>query len=86
MGISRNRLRIRRSLPVIQSGTARLHPKGTSSRFALRAPRQGSASCISALPLQHPVEKIKNRHQSGFFRSNFSFSVAFAEKIRYDGR
>ena len=64
----------------------RLHPKGTSSRFALRAPRQGSASCISALLLQHPVEKIKNRHQSGFFRSNFSFSVAFAEKIRYDGR
>ena len=34
MGISRN------SLPVIQSGTARLHPKGTSSRFALRAPRR----------------------------------------------
>ena len=40
MGIFRNSLRIRRSLPVIQSGTARLHPKGTSSRFALRAPRR----------------------------------------------
>ena len=26
--------------PVIWSGTARLHPKGTSSRFALRAPRR----------------------------------------------
>ena len=25
--------------PTIQPGTARLHPKGTSSRFALRAPR-----------------------------------------------
>ena len=25
--------------PAIQPGTARLHPKGTSSRFALRAPR-----------------------------------------------
>ena len=25
--------------PTIQSGAARLHPKGTSSRFALRAPR-----------------------------------------------
>ena len=27
-----------------------------------------------------------NRHKSGFFLSNFCFSVAFAEKIRYDGR
>ena len=26
--------------PTIQSGAARLHPKGTSSRFALRAPRR----------------------------------------------
>ena len=26
--------------PAIQPGTARLHPKGTSSRFALRAPRR----------------------------------------------
>ena len=25
--------------PVIRPGTAKLHPKGTSSRFALRAPR-----------------------------------------------
>ena len=56
--------------------------------LALRA--QGATSGKRELhqrsPLQHPVEKIKNRHQSGFFRSNFSFSVAFAEKIRYDGR
>ena len=27
------------NFPVIRPGTARLHPKGTSSRFALRAPR-----------------------------------------------
>ena len=39
VGISCGSLRIRRSLPVIQPDTARLHPKGTSSRFALRAPR-----------------------------------------------
>ena len=56
--------------------------------LALRA--QGATSGKRELHqrplLQHPVEKIKNRHQSGFFRSNFSFSVAFAEKIRYDGR
>ena len=32
--------RIRRGYPVIRPGTARLHPKGTSSRFALRAPRR----------------------------------------------
>ena len=32
--------RIRRGFPVIRPGTARLHPKGTSSRFALRAPRR----------------------------------------------
>ena len=30
--------------PTFQSDTARLHPKGTSSRFALRAPRRPSAS------------------------------------------
>ena len=44
VGISCSSLRIRRSLPVIQPDTARLHPKGTSSRFALRAPRRPSAS------------------------------------------
>ena len=32
--------RIRRGYPVIRPGTARLHPKGTSSRFARRAPRR----------------------------------------------
>ena len=32
--------RIRRGFPVIRPGTARLHPKGTSSRFARRAPRR----------------------------------------------
>ena len=37
----------------------RLHPKGTSSRFALRAPRQGSASCISALPYNILSKKSK---------------------------
>ena len=39
VAISRNSLRIRRGFPVIRPGTARLHPKGTSSRCALRAPR-----------------------------------------------
>ena len=32
--------RIRRGYPVIRPGTARLYPKGISSRFALRAPRR----------------------------------------------
>ena len=45
--------------PAIQPGTARLHPKGTSSRFALRAPRQGSASCISALSYNILSKKSK---------------------------
>ena len=39
MAISGRQLRFRREYPVIRLGTARLHPKGTSSRFALRAPR-----------------------------------------------
>ena len=39
VGISCRQLRFRRECPVIRPGTARLHPKGTSSRFALRAPR-----------------------------------------------
>ncbi len=42
MAISRNRLRFRREYPVIRLGSARLHPKGTSARFALRVPRQPS--------------------------------------------
>ena len=66
VGISCSSLRIRRSLPVIQPDTARLHPKGTSSRFALRAPRrlcllamtrQVVPWCTSALlPLNSPVQ------------------------------
>ena len=40
VGISCRQLRFRRECPVIRPGTARLHPKGTSSRFALRAPRR----------------------------------------------
>ena len=39
VGISCRQLRFRRECPAIRPGTARLHPKGTSSRFALRAPR-----------------------------------------------
>lgn len=42
MAISRNRLRFRREYPVIRLGSARLHPKGTSARYALRVPRQPS--------------------------------------------
>ena len=44
VAISRANFRIRRSCPVIHPGPARLHPKGTSSRFALRAPRRPAAS------------------------------------------
>ena len=43
----------------IATASPRLHPKGTSSRFALRAPRQGSASCISALPYNILSKKSK---------------------------
>ena len=39
VGISSRHYRIRRGFPVFRACTARLHPKGTSSRFALRAPR-----------------------------------------------
>ena len=44
VAISRTNFRIRRSCPVIHPGPARLHPKGTSSRCALRAPRRPAAS------------------------------------------
>ena len=40
VAISGRQLRFRRECPVIHPGPARLHPKGTSSRFALRAPRR----------------------------------------------
>ena len=40
VAISGRQLRFRRKCPVIHPGSARLHPKGTSSRFARRAPRR----------------------------------------------
>ena len=40
VAISGRQLRFRRECPVIHPGSARLHPKGTSSRFAPRAPRR----------------------------------------------
>ena len=40
VAISGRQLRFRRKCPVIHPGSARLHPKGTSSRFAPRAPRR----------------------------------------------
>ena len=40
VAISGRQLRFRREYPVIRLCTARLHPKGTSSRYALRAPRR----------------------------------------------
>ena len=43
VAISGRQLRFRRECPVIHPGPARLHPKGTSSRFALRAPRRAFA-------------------------------------------
>ena len=39
VAISSRHLRFRRGFLVFRACTARLHPKGTSSRFALRAPR-----------------------------------------------
>ena len=66
MGISSRHLRFRRGFPVFRACTARLHPKGTSSRFALRAPRplrglamthQVVRRCTSALlPLNGSVQ------------------------------
>ena len=55
MAISGRQLRFRREYPVIRLGTARLHPKGTSSRFALRAPRplRGLAMTIQASAVVH---------------------------------
>ena len=55
------RTRPNREKVIGENATAspRLHPKGTSSRFALRAPRQGSASCISALPYNILSKKSK---------------------------
>ena len=43
VAISGRQLRFRRECPVIHPGPARLHPKGTSSRCALRAPRRAFA-------------------------------------------
>ena len=40
VAISSRHLRFRRGFLVFRACTARLHPKGTSSRFALRAPRR----------------------------------------------
>ena len=55
------RTRPNREKAIGENATAspRLHPKGTFSRFALRAPRQGSASCISALPYNILSKKSK---------------------------
>ena len=55
------RTRPNREKAIGENATAspRLHPKGTSSRFALRAPRQGSASCISALSYNILSKKSK---------------------------
>ena len=55
------RTRPNREKAIGENATAspRLHPKGTSSRFALRAPRQRSASCISALSYNILSKKSK---------------------------
>ena len=63
--------------PTIQSGAARLHPKGTSSRFALRAPRRfaprndtsSSAEvhqCSRAIELLCPRRSLTTLGSSGF--------------------
>ena len=46
--------------PAIQPGTARLHPKGTSSRFALRAPRpRWGLAMTNLLTLRHRIRAAK---------------------------
>ena len=69
VGISCSSLRIRRSLPVIQPDTARLHPKGTSSRFALRAPRRfaphNDTSGGAAVHQRPPAVELSRTWRSG---------------------
>ena len=61
--------RIRRGYPVIRPGTARLHPKGTSSRFALRAPRRfaphNDTSGGAAVHQRPPAVELSRTWRSG---------------------
>ena len=61
--------RIRRGFPVIRPGTARLHPKGTSSRFALRAPRRlaphNDTSGGAAVHQRPPAVELSRTWRSG---------------------
>ena len=82
VGISCRQLRFRRECPVIRPGTARLHPKGTSSRFALRAPRPlwGLAMtirnpCMFGDAAQQPVT-AKGLTKHRYRRNRFSRFIA----------
>ena len=61
--------RIRRGFPVIRPGTARLHPKGTSSRFARRAPRRlaphNDTSGGAAVHQRPPAVELSRTWRSG---------------------
>ena len=61
--------RIRRGFPVIRPGTARLHPNGTSSRFALRAPRRfaphNDTSGGAAVHQRPPAVELSRTWRSG---------------------
>ena len=61
--------RIRRGYPVIRPGTARLHPKGTSSRFARRAPRRlaphNDTSGGAAVHQRPPAVELSRTWRSG---------------------
>ena len=51
--------------PTIQSGAARLHPKGTSSRFALRAPRRFAPRNDKPLAFTILSTAVPQRKKSG---------------------
>ena len=96
VAISGRQLRFRRECPVIHPGPARLHPKGTSSRFALRAPRRFAPRndtsgwvlwCTSALlPLNAPVQRsmsaIGRRNRRIPFSGNLFISAVPGPAVR----
>ena len=89
VAISGRQLRFRRECPVIHPGPARLHPKGTSSRFALRAPRRFAprndklgGHCLFNIGPHFPPVQCREGHAAplqctngNFPRSIFSFPL-----------
>ena len=89
VAISGRQLRFRRECPVIHPGPARLHPKGTSSRCALRAPRRFAprndklgGHCLFNIGPHFPPVQCREGHAAplqctngNFPRSIFSFPL-----------